>query len=78
MNSQQLVRKKISEALSTSCLICGGRPYVAGIFLPDCSEDFGGVPGKQRCIFYSLCKRCFEEGPDREAIEKILFFHLGG
>jgi hypothetical protein len=55
------------------CLLCGGAPYSLGAFCPEDSEAWGPEPGKQRMIFYALCKKCFGDQPrSASAVEKIL------
>ncbi|MBA7706483.1 hypothetical protein ES703_115337 [subsurface metagenome] len=42
------------------CLLCAGKPYTLGIFVPDDSLRWGAIKGKQRIFFYSLCQKCLK------------------
>jgi hypothetical protein len=41
-----------------SCVLCGKRPDMIGIVIPDNPEDFGANPGEPRTILYGICADC--------------------
>ena len=56
-----------------ACLLCKRKkaPW-QGIFLPDNSIKFGGIPGKDRVLCYRLCTRC-KRLPDRmDRVERYM------
>jgi hypothetical protein len=54
------------------CLLCGGRFYTLGIFVPHDPPQWGITPGMQGACVYALCKRCGAL-PDRA--EGVLWEH---
>jgi hypothetical protein len=52
------VRVLLAKAMMGPCLMCGGRPDGAGLFVPYSPEDWGARPGKARLIAYALCDHC--------------------
>ena len=57
-----------------TCLLCGGKPYIGGIFYPD-EENKNLYPhndlkeGKMRTFLYTLCKICFENPDSMRMVE---------
>ena len=60
------------------CLLCGSKPDVGAVFVPDDPLSFGGAEGKTRIVTYSLCQACFDSPDMADRIEKVLKFELGG
>ncbi len=55
------------------CLLCSRPPTYIGMFAPDNSVKFGGIPGKQRLYGYAICDDCKSE-PDCQAhVERVIF-----
>jgi hypothetical protein len=60
------------------CILCGGKPGVIGIFVPDDPEAWGAPGGKTRVIRYCLCERCARGENVQERVEKIIRAELSG
>jgi len=58
----------------TPCLLCGGRPVYAGLFIPKEPIPLGAPEGKNRMIRYFLCQKCFDRGQQatNDAERKIM------
>ena len=54
------------------CILCGGKPGVIGVFVPEDSESWGAPKGKQRAVRYCLCERCARGENVQERVEKII------
>ena len=40
------------------CLLCDGPTAISTIYIPGEKSPAAPPPGKQRAVFYSLCRRC--------------------
>ncbi len=60
------------------CLLCGGKPSVIGLFVPENSEAWGGCKDKVRLFRYCLCKRCNKKSDRAERVEKVILSELAG
>ena len=60
------------------CLLCGGKPAVIGVFVPEKPEKWGARAGKLRMLRYCLCKKCNEKKDKAELVEKIIRAELIG
>lgn len=61
------------------CLLCGnGRPSFIGVFVPDKSDQWGGVTDKQRLFRYCLCNKCKDMLDAEERVEKVIRAELAG
>ena len=61
-----------------SCLLCGDKPSIIGVFTPKDPESWGATIGKTRFFRYCLCEKChvMPDAPDRA--EKIIRAELAG
>ena len=58
---------------SKLCLLCKTKnTSVLGIFSPNNAVEFGGIPGKDRLIFYGLCEPCYERPNSCEEAEVVI------
>lgn len=60
------------------CILCGGKPDVIGVFVPEDSESWGAPKGKTRIVSYCLCTKCAKGGNVQERVEKIIRAELSG
>jgi hypothetical protein len=60
------------------CLLCGGKPFCIGIFVPENSQKYGAAAGKSRFVRYCLCEKCKEKSDTPQKVEKIIFSDLSG
>lgn len=60
------------------CLLCGGKPQVIGMFVPEEPEIFGGIEGKKRFFRYCLCSKCKSKSDTPEKVEKVIASELAG
>lgn len=60
------------------CLLCGSKPDVIGVFVPDDPAAFGGVQGKTRMIRYCLCSMCQRKPDAQDRIEKVIRAEVAG
>lgn len=58
------------------CLVCGGKPYVLGVFIPQNAVEWGAAPGKTRFIRYCLCAKCKRKLNIQDRVEKIILSEL--
>ncbi len=66
----------IAHSKATPCLLCGRRPHIGAVFIPEDQKRVGAPAGKIRTIAYTLCKRCYRK-PDHPArVEKRIFDDL--
>jgi hypothetical protein len=61
-----------------SCLLCGEKPSIIGIFTPEDPEAWGATGGKDRFFRYCLCTKCHERPDTPEKVEKIIRAELAG
>jgi len=73
-----MTNELLKKLPSDSCLLCGGKPYKIGFFLPDKPEAWGGAKGKGRFFQYKLCAACFQREDKEEAVEKVIRHELAG
>lgn len=59
----ELIQARLEAAFTRPCLLCGGLPWVAGVFTPNQPEEWGAPSGKRRYLFFSLCLDCFDINP---------------
>ncbi len=55
-----------------SCLLCGEKPSIIGIFTPEDPEALGAPGGKGRVFRYCLCSNCKGRPDTPENVEKII------
>lgn len=60
------------------CLLCGGDPAIIGVFVPNQSQLYGALAGKQRLIRYCLCEKCQKQPDTPDRAEKIMLAELAG
>lgn len=72
------LREMLKHLTSDSCLLCGGKPTTAGVFVPDKPEAWGAAKGKGRIFRYSLCSECNQRTDKAEAAEKVIRSELAG
>jgi hypothetical protein len=60
------------------CLLCGGKPFFVGIFVPANPQVYGAAEGKTRLIRYCLCDTCKEKSDTPGKVEKVIFAELIG
>lgn len=60
------------------CLLCGGKPFCIGFFVPENSQAYGAAAGKSRFVRYCLCEKCKEKSDTPQKVEKIIFSDLSG
>lgn len=61
--SQDQIQNGIDTLMEQNapCMICSTIPcFSGGVFVPNNSQEYGGIEGKQRVMIYLLCKRCFQ------------------
>ena len=61
-----------------TCLLCGARRAVIGIFAPTIPEAWGAPKGKQRYFRYCLCSICFKSPDKAEMVEKVIWRMVSG
>ncbi len=54
------------------CLLCGGRQYITGVWVPSNQARVHAPPGKLRTCLYSLCKKCKRKPGTIAAVEARL------
>ena len=74
MKIEELAKPFIGDC----CLLCGGKPFCIGIFVPDDPQAYGALDGKLRLVRYCLCKTCKEKSDTRKNVEKVIFADLNG
>ncbi len=55
-----------------TCIICGRKSDMLGMFIPNQPEMYGGTRGKSRTFYYQYCSKCAENGIDTDMIETYL------
>jgi hypothetical protein len=62
------------------CLLCGGRPYLVGLFVPHKdSQHWVNAPiGKVRAVAYTLCQACARAENVQAKVEAKIFAEVGG
>ena len=60
------------------CLVCGAKPYVIGVFIPDNPVEWGATAGKTRLVRYCLCAKCQRKPDIQDRAEKIILSELSG
>jgi hypothetical protein len=68
---ERKVTVALAAALLRPCLICGRRPDIAGLFIPNDPREWGAPPAKTRMLVYSLCQACFEGTTTEEVDARI-------
>jgi len=75
-------RKKMAHAErgipADHCILCGAKPAVIGICVPEKPETWGALEGKARLFRYCLCQDCNEKPDKAELVEKIIRSELSG
>jgi hypothetical protein len=60
------------------CLLCGGKPFCIGIFVPENSQQWSASSGKSRFIRYCLCEKCKSKTDTPDKVEKVILSELAG
>lgn len=60
------------------CMVCGGKPEVIGLFVPEDPSSWGAPKGKTRIVRYCLCARCARAESTPDKVEKIFRAELAG
>lgn len=68
----------IRPATGDKCLLCGKRPAVIGIFVPEDPRLYGAPAGKSRYVRYCLCENCKAKADTQGEVEKVIFSDLHG
>lgn len=78
----EIIQNAIETGCVDRCILCGGAPYVVGVFAPDNPEEWGAPAGKARFLLYGVCRKCFADHPDpavmSEKVEKVIQHELAG
>lgn len=61
-----------------TCLLCGDKSSVVGVFIPNFPEAYGAPEGKERYVRYCLCSKCYEIPDKAELAEKVIYNELTG
>lgn len=57
---------------SDFCLLCGARPAVIGVFVPEDPKAWGAPAGKSRFVRYCLCSSCQKKPDAPDRVEKVI------
>jgi len=68
------IKMMVAQCSKSPCLICGGVPYVVGLYTPSRHDQkkYGTPKGKVRQSFYSLCAKCTKAADKYQQVEAIL------
>jgi hypothetical protein len=58
---------------TTPCLLCGGKPFITGLFTASRQAAVCAPPGKVRMVAYSLCQTCYGKPDVQAKVEKVFF-----
>jgi hypothetical protein len=76
LTERERLKAVLYRAAHSPCLLCGGSPDSAALFIPDDPQKFGAPVGKVRFIPYSLCKHCRQDEGYADRVEKIILYQV--
>jgi hypothetical protein len=71
------VKNRCTPDGGRACLLCGGEPDMANLFIPEDQRRIGAPARKTRVIIYLLCAACHRRGDCLERVEEKLLREAG-
>jgi hypothetical protein len=70
-----LIQKAIRDSAKMPCTLCGGKPFVGGVFAPY-TKKFTQHTGSSPAVVYTLCKKCNKKPDKIQLVEDVILKDL--